>query len=110
MWPGPTLPSPPVTVRLTRLVETARFHKQALRVILENRRETRPLGPYGHLLTALRSKCPELIEPDRWQQAVKDADNFLATWGEPTHALGWTIVSYSVYIRPRRCRASTKWG
>ena len=73
------------------LVEAARFHKQALRVILENRRETRPLGPYGHLLTALQSKCPELVEPDRWQQAVKDADNFLATWGEQAQALGWTM-------------------
>jgi hypothetical protein len=74
-----------------RLVETARFHKQALRAILENRRETRLLGPYGHLHAALRSKCPELIEPDRWQQAVKDADNFLATWGGQAHALGWTV-------------------
>jgi hypothetical protein len=72
------------------LIEAARFHKHALRVILENRRETRPLGPHGHLLAALQSKCPELVEPDRWQQAVKDADNFLATWGEQAHALGWT--------------------
>ena len=72
------------------LVEAARFHKEALRVILENRRETRPIGPYGHLLAALQSKCPELVEPDRWQQAVKDADNFLATRGEQAHALGWT--------------------
>jgi hypothetical protein len=72
------------------LVEAARFHKQALRAILENRRETRPLGPYGHLLAALQSTCPELVEPDRWQQAVKDADNFLVTWGEQAHALGWT--------------------
>jgi hypothetical protein len=72
------------------LVEAARFHKQALRAILENRREIRPQGPYGHLLATLQSKCPELVEPDRWQQAVKDADNFLATWGEQAHALGWT--------------------
>jgi hypothetical protein len=72
------------------LVEAVRFHKQALRAILENRRETRPLGPHGHLLAALQSKCPELVEPDRWQQAVKDAENFLATWGEQAHALGWT--------------------
>ena len=72
------------------LIEAARFHKQALRPILENHRETRPLGPYGHLLAALQSKCPALVEPDRWQQAVKDADNFLATWGEQAHALGWT--------------------
>ena len=72
------------------LIEAARFHKQALRTILENHGETRPSGPYGHLLSALRSKCPDLIETDRWRQAVRDADSFLATWGEKAHTLAWT--------------------
>jgi hypothetical protein len=72
------------------LIEAARFHKHALRAILENRQETRPSGPYGHLFAALQSRCPELVDPDRWQQAVKDADSFLATWSAQAHALGWT--------------------
>ena len=72
------------------LIEAARFHKHTLRAILENRQETRPSGPYGHPLAALHSRCPELVEPGRWQQAVKDADSFLATWGAQARALGWT--------------------
>jgi hypothetical protein len=46
--------------------------------------------PYGKSFAALRSKYPELVETDRWQQAVLDAETFLATWGEQAHALGWT--------------------
>jgi hypothetical protein len=72
------------------LIEAARKHKEELRAILENRREIRPSSPYGHLLTELQSKCPELVEPDRWQQAIRDADNFLATWGAKAQAFGWT--------------------
>ena len=45
---------------------------------------------YGNVLTALRSDCPELIEDQRWKQAIVDADRFLATWEEQAHALGWS--------------------
>ena len=38
----------------------------------------------------LRSKCPERVESDRWQQAILDANSFLAQWGAQAHALGWT--------------------
>jgi hypothetical protein len=72
------------------LVEAARFHKQAPRAILENRQETSPSGLYGHLLAALRSKRPHLVEPDRWQQATRDPDSFLTTSGQKAEALGWT--------------------
>jgi hypothetical protein len=45
---------------------------------------------YGNVIAALRSSCPDLIDSDRWQQALRDAENFLATWEEQAHALGWT--------------------
>jgi hypothetical protein len=45
---------------------------------------------YGSVLTALRSKCPELVETERWDQAARDADSFLAKWGPQAQALGWT--------------------
>jgi len=47
-------------------------------------------GYYRDAMAGLRSKCPELVEPDRWQQAIHDATSFLATWGAQAHALGWT--------------------
>jgi hypothetical protein len=47
--------------------------------------------PYGNVLAALRSDCPQLIETDRWQQAIQDADCFLRKWGAQAHALGWTV-------------------
>jgi hypothetical protein len=31
-----------------------------------------------------------LVETDRWQQAVGDAETFLTVWGAQAHALGWT--------------------
>jgi hypothetical protein len=46
-------------------------------------------GYYRNALAGLRS-CPELVEPDRWQQAIHDATTFLATWGAQAHTLGWT--------------------
>ena len=46
---------------------------------------------------------PDLVEPDRWQQAVKDADNFLATWGEQADALGWTARElFGLHPAPER--------
>jgi hypothetical protein len=48
------------------------------------------LGTCAQVFAALRSKCPKLIEPDRWQQAIHDADSLLAKWGAEAHTLGWT--------------------
>jgi hypothetical protein len=89
------------------LVEAARFHKQALRAILENRQKTSPSGLYDHLLAALRSKRPHLVEPDRWQQAIRDADSFLTTWGQQAEALGWTTRElFGLHPPPERLTPS----
>lgn len=45
---------------------------------------------YITVFDVLRSKCPDLVEIDRWQLAVGDAQSFLSTWGLQAHALGWT--------------------
>jgi hypothetical protein len=69
----------------SELIEAARRHKEALRTIL-----TGSTAIYGNALTALRSACPDLVEVERWQRAIRDADAFLATGGAQAHALGWT--------------------
>jgi hypothetical protein len=47
-------------------------------------------NPYGRVFEELRSGCPALVESDRWDQAIRDADSFLAKGGQQAHALGWT--------------------
>jgi hypothetical protein len=42
------------------------------------------------VLAALKSRCPELVEAARWQQAIHDAESFLTKWGPQAHTLGWT--------------------
>lgn len=51
---------------------------------------TQPEHPYGPALAALRAKCPEQVEVDRWQQAILDAEKFLPILGASAHRLGWT--------------------
>jgi hypothetical protein len=46
---------------------------------------------YRDALAALRSKCPEFVENDRWQQAVRDAETFLQRWSEQAQTLGWKV-------------------
>jgi hypothetical protein len=46
--------------------------------------------PYARTLSALEARCPDYIEPGRWQRAVEDGRRFLGTWGEQAHAFGWT--------------------
>jgi hypothetical protein len=46
--------------------------------------------PYQVEFDALERKCPALIEPERWKQAVDDGRQFLATWGDQAQALRWT--------------------
>jgi hypothetical protein len=46
--------------------------------------------PYGRVFAVLRERCPDLVEQDRWQEAVADAASFVALWGEQAVALGWT--------------------
>ena len=59
------------------LIEAARFHKQSAAPDFGkppgNSSRLGPVWPCAHS-PALQSKCPALVEPDRWQQAVKDAE------------------------------------
>ena len=45
---------------------------------------------FGRTLTALETRCPELVPVARWQQCVDDGRTFLTRWGEQAEALGWT--------------------
>ena len=47
-------------------------------------------SPYQSEFEALERRCPELIEPGHWKQAVEDGRQFLATWGDQAKDLGWT--------------------
>jgi len=49
------------------------------------------LGALRNVFTVLERRCPDHVEPDRWQQAVEDGHRFLAQWGEQAEALGWTV-------------------
>jgi hypothetical protein len=62
---------------------------------------------YGTTLAALCSKCPELVEHDRWQQGIGDANGFLAAWGARAHTLGWTTRElFGLHAVPERPSAS----
>jgi hypothetical protein len=50
----------------------------------------RTLPAFAKVFDALERGCPEGIEVDHWQQAIKDSRRFLARWGEKAAALGWT--------------------
>jgi hypothetical protein len=64
-------------------------------------------GYHRNVLAALRSKCPELVEPERWQQAIHDANSFLATWGAQAHTLGWTARElFGLHAVPERPAAT----
>jgi hypothetical protein len=64
------------------------------------------------VLAALRSRCPELVEALRWQQAIQDAEAFLAKWGQQAQVFGWTprdlFGLHPVPVRPAPtyCRLS----
>jgi hypothetical protein len=63
--------------------------------------------PYANLLAALQSQRPELIEPGSWEQAVRDTESFLATWGDQAEALGWTARDlFGLHPVPERPAAS----
>jgi hypothetical protein len=51
--------------------------------------KARPAAPASHCqaaLDALERRCPDLIDSERWRQAVRDGRQFLAAWGEQAHA------------------------
>jgi hypothetical protein len=47
--------------------------------------------PYAAPLAALRGRCPDHVEPDRWHRAVTDGERFLLQWAQQSQALGWTV-------------------
>ena len=71
---------PPLSV-----IEELRRHKLEIVNLLRSnheRFEGPPRAvPFGEIIAKLRSRCPDHIEYDRWQQTVQDADRFLARWG-----------------------------
>jgi hypothetical protein len=68
------------------LITAAKANRESLRALLL----ADPVQRYAILIAKLASECPQLIEPKRWQQALADAQTFLATWGAQAAALGWT--------------------
>ena len=46
--------------------------------------------PFRPAFNSLERRCPDLVEAGRWQRAVDDSRQFLATWGAQAEALGWT--------------------
>ncbi len=64
-------------------------------------------GPYGDVFGALCDKCPEHVEPARWQEAVEDGRQFLASWGAQAHTLGWTARDlFGLHMPPERPAAN----
>jgi hypothetical protein len=56
---------------------------------------------YAEALDRLERRCPDYVEPDRWQQCVEDAQRFLADWGDKATALGWTAEElFGLHIPP----------
>jgi hypothetical protein len=63
--------------------------------------------PYVRTMTTLRDRCPDRVEPHRWQQAVDDGGRFLAQWGEQAVALGWTARDlFGLHEMPQKPHAS----
>jgi hypothetical protein len=47
-------------------------------------------GRFGHVFEILRSRCPDWVPVDRWQQCVEDGNRFLAQWGGHAEVFDWT--------------------
>jgi hypothetical protein len=63
--------------------------------------------PYGRTLAALIERCPDYVEPDRWERAVDDGRAFVTTWGPQAQALGWTPRDlFGLHTPPSRPRPS----
>jgi hypothetical protein len=50
---------------------------------------------YDRVFAALRARCPNHIEYDRWQQAIRDAATFLGTWGVEASSMLATMMRTS---------------
>jgi hypothetical protein len=47
-------------------------------------------GRFGHVFEILRSRCPDWVPVDRWQQCVEDGKRFFAQWGGHAEVFDWT--------------------
>jgi len=45
---------------------------------------------YTEVLGVLEGRCPDYVEPSRWQQCIEDAERFIAQWGPQAEALEWS--------------------
>ena len=102
------------------VIEELRRHKLEIVELLRSDHDRfkgpPPSEPYGEVIAKLRSRCPDHIAHDRWQQAIRDADSFLATWGEQcTHLAGRHANCSACTPRQRvrqpiirGCRATTR--
>lgn len=80
------------------VIEAIRRHKPEILELLRS-------NPYGEVVAKLRSKCPARIDPDRWEQAIRDADSFLSQWGAQALALGWTADElFELHTPPKQPR------
>ena len=69
-------------------------------------------GRFGHVFEILRSRCPDWVPVDRWQQCVEDGKRFLAQWGGLAEVSGCTtrdlfgLASVPDSPHPSYCRLS----
>lgn len=47
-------------------------------------------GRFGHVFEILRSRCPDGVPVDRWQQCVEDGNRFFAQRGGHAEVFNWT--------------------
>ena len=65
------------------------------------------MGQWYEHPRSIAPAVPECVEPARWQQAVRDAEYFLAKWGVQAIALGWTARDlFGLHPVPERPAAS----
>jgi hypothetical protein len=63
--------------------------------------------PFAHVLDQLERRCPDYVEAERWRQCVKDAQKFIAAWGDKALALGWTAGElFGLHEPPAKPRPS----
>lgn len=66
-------------------------------------------GRFGRTCQELERRCPDLVEVDRWQLAVRDAHSFLSVWAGKADALGWTNAELlGLHPLPERASSSCR--
>ena len=73
------------TLRMNRVQEARAYEKNEL-----NEKRIARSFSYADTLDRLERRCPDRVEPARWQQCIADASRFVSSWGDKAAALGWT--------------------